>query len=65
VAIPASRLNILNTQWQDGWRVIPQGVVQSPELKRQRNRPIAGGEEKGSMKEGCEYGHKKESKRER
>ena len=38
-AIPASRLNILNTQWQDGWRVIPQGVVQSHELKRQRKRP--------------------------
>jgi len=34
-------------------------LVQSPELKRQRKRPIAGGEEKDSMKEGCEYGHKK------
>ena len=42
VAIPASRLNILNTQWQDGWRVIPQGVVQIPELKRQRKRPQSG-----------------------
>jgi hypothetical protein len=38
-AIPASRLNILNTQWQEWWRVIPQGVVQSHELKRQRKRP--------------------------
>ena len=45
-AIPASRLNILNTQWQDGWRVIPQGVVQSPELKRQRKRPPTDGVER-------------------